>query len=597
MGSRATETTLAPDMTTGREVSNTDPLQEARAASQADAAASRWLRQQARYGGAWSRLAVLAGMVQALAVVGQAATLAWLLHSLVILKVGPWAHPGWLIGLAACMVLRALAGVAREEAGQRASARIRQHMRAGLMDHLHRLGPAWRDTRQAGGLATVLLEQVEALEGFFARYRPQQLLAGLIPLLFVLLVLPYSWAAAGILLLTAPLIPAFMILVGWGARARQTRQMRALQRMSGYFLDALRGLPTLRVLGAQGRQAQAVAHMGEDFRVRTMSVLRLAFLSGTVLEFFASVAIALTAVYLGFSLLGYLNFGFYGQAPDLSLAFFILLLAPEFYQPLRDLGTHYHARAEALAASRDLLEMMQQPGLGPAGGTLPTASGAPVVELDDVCFHYRAGEAVLRDCRLYIPAGGSVAIVGVSGGGKTTLLRLLLGQLAPTAGQVRIDGRLLQDLDLSAWREQIGWMSQHPQLLSASLADNLRVARVDAADDDLREALRFAGLGEWLDTLPEGLATPLGDGGRLLSGGQLRRLALARVWLRPAGLLLLDEPTASLDMETEAFVVKAIGQLRQGRTMVVLSHRQAPLALADRVLSLQDGRLLPAGQS
>lgn len=595
MNSGTTESTLAPAPGAGREAPNTDPMQEeARAASQADAAAARWLRQQARLGGAWARLAVAAGLVQALAVVGQAAALAWMLHALVIQHLGPWAHPGWLAALAVCFVLRALAGVVREEAGQRASARIREHMRAALLDHLYRLGPAWRDTRQAGSLASILLEQVEALEGFFARYRPQQLLAGLVPLVFVLAVLPYSWAAAAILILTAPLIPVFMILVGWGARARQTRQMQALQRMSGYFLDALRGLPTLRVLGAQDRQAQAVERMGEDFRVRTMSVLRLAFLSGTVLEFFASVAIALTAVYLGFSLLGYLDFGFYGHAPELSLAFFILLLAPEFYQPLRDLGTHYHARAEALAASRDLLALMREPEVGPAGGAWRCDTPAPALALAGVHFRYRDGEPVLQGCDLRVPAGRMLAIVGASGSGKTTILRLLLGQLAPQAGQVLVEGRSLADADLAAWREGVGWMSQHPQLLSASLADNLRVARLHASDDELVEALGFAGLGAWFETLPQGLATALGEGARLLSGGQLRRLALARVWLRPAGLLLLDEPTASLDAQTEDFVVRSLGRLRQGRTVVMLSHRQAPLALADEVLELRDGCLFPA---
>lgn len=592
MSGKTTETRLAALATAGRQASNSDPLQEARAASQLDAAAVRWLREQSRRGGMWSRVAVAAGLVQALAVVGQAAALAYLLHDLVILSGSPWTHPASLWLLAGSIALRALAGIVREEAGQRASARIRQHLRTDLLDHLYQLGPAWRDTRQAGSLAAVLLEQIEALEGFFARYRPQQLLAGLVPLIFVLAVLPKSWAAAAILILTAPLIPVFMVLVGWGARARQTQQMQALQRMSGYFLDALRGLPTLRVLNAQERQAQAVGQMGEDFRIRTMSVLRLAFLSGTVLEFFASVAIALTAVYLGFSLLGHLNFGFYGRALDLETAFFILLLAPEFYQPLRDLGTHYHARAEALAASRDLLDMMDEKQVGPLGGTEAVPTGAPSITLENIDFHYRSGEPVLQACSAQLPAGQVSAIVGASGSGKTTVLRLLLGQLMPTSGRLLVDGRVLSEMDLAAWRESIAWMGQHPQLLSASLADNLRVAKLDASEAQLQAALQFAGLGEWFETLPEGLSTPMGDGGRLLSGGQLRRLALARVWLRPSGLLLLDEPTASLDAQTEDFVVQALDSLRHGRTVVLLSHRQAPLALADQILSLHQGRLI-----
>lgn len=563
----------------------------------AEAANRRWLNGLARFGGHWSRLAAVCGAVQAVAVVGQAAALAWLLHVMVIVGDNPFSQSLAWLALPACLLVRALAGVAREEAGQRASERIRQALRTALLDQVHALGPAWRDGRQAGALSATLLEQVEAVDGYFARYRPQQWLAVVVPLVLLAAVLPFSWAAAGILLLTAPLIPLFMILVGWGAKARQTRQMLALQRMSGYFLDCLRGLPTLRLLDAQQRQADAVARIGEDFRVRTMSVLRLAFLSGTVLEFFASVAIALTAVYLGFSLLGHLNFGFYGARPDLELTFFILLLAPEFYQPLRDLGTHYHARAEALAAAGALRAVLLAPAKTGRPDAISVSDSAvvdgapPSLQLRAIGFQYREGEPVLSSCDLSVQAGEAVAIVGPSGGGKTTLLRLLLGQLHPSEGVVRVNGQALDGMDLAQWREGIGWMSQHPQLLAASLADNLRVARADADDAALRHALQFAGLDAWFASLPQGLQTPLGEGGRPLSGGQLRRLALARVWLRPARLLLLDEPTASLDADTEAFVVQAIARLRQGRTMVLLSHRHAPLALADRILALQDGRL------
>ena len=557
--------------------------------SAAAQAARRWLVAQARLGGIWHGLAVLAGVIQALASVAQAASLAWLLHGLIITGLENLSSTTAFLYLPACIVVRALAGVLREEAGQRASERIRQSLRETLLDRLYRLGPAWRDGRQTGALAATLLEQVEALDGYFARYRPQQWLAALIPLMLLLATLPRSWMAALILLLTAPLIPLFMILVGWGARARQQRQMLALQRMSGYFLDCLRGLPTLRLLDAHHRQAEEVAQVGEEFRVRTMSVLRLAFLSGAVLEFFASVAIALTAVYLGFSLLGQLDFGFYGTRPDLETAFFILLLAPEFYQPLRDLGTHYHARAEALAAASDLLAVVQAAEISPEGGKIAVSTRAPSVRLHHVSFHYRPGEPVLHDCCLSVAAGEAVAIVGPSGGGKTTLLRLLLGQLPAQQGEVEIDGVPLAQCDLNAWRENIGWMSQHPRLLSATLADNLRVARSDADDALLHAALAFVGLDDWLESLPHGLNTLLGEGGRPLSGGQLRRLALARVWLRPAPLLLLDEPTASLDAATETFIVAAIARLRPGRTLILLSHRQAPLSLVDRVLELRQG--------
>ena len=560
-------------------------------AAASDKAAPRWLKAQARLGQPWGALAVLAGLVQALATVGQASSLAVLLHALVIAEVKSFSGMSACIVLPVCVLVRALAGALREESAQRASERIRQHLRETLLDRLYQLGPAWRDGRQTGGLAATLLEQVEAVDGYFARYRPQQWLALLVPVIFLLVVLPRSWLAALILLMTAPLIPLFMILVGKGAQARQQQQMLVLQRMSGHFLDGLRGLPTLRLLDAHHRLREELAQIGEEFRIRTMRVLRLAFLSGAVLEFFASVAIALTAVYLGFSLLGRVDFGFYGPRPDLELAFFILLLAPEFYQPLRDLGTHYHARAEALAAAGDLLAMLQTGETGLTGGDSLPGPVAPNIVLKDLCFEYRPGEPVLKNCSLNLAAGEAVAIVGASGGGKTTLLRLLLGQLQATSGSIAVDGLPLSTLNLAAWRENIGWMSQHPRLVSGTLADNLRVARHDADEASLREALAFVGLDDWLSTLPQGLETPLGEGARPLSGGQLRRLALARVWLRPARLLLLDEPTASLDAETETFIVKAIARLRPGHTLILLTHRQAPLVLADRVLELRDSKL------
>lgn len=554
----------------------------------------RWLHVQAGDDRRWGRVALLAGGLQTLAAIVQAGLLAWLLHRLIIVgePLAALATAYW--SLPACFATRALAGLLRDEAGARASLRIRQGLRARLLDAMHRLGPAWVERRHAGALANTMLEQVEAVDGYFARYRPQQQLAVLAPLLILAAVLPWSWAVALILLLTAPLIPLFMVLVGWGARRRQNEQLQALQRMSGHFLELVRGLPTLRLLDAHRRQEDAVAQVADAFRVRTMGVLRLAFLSGTVLEFFASVAIALSAVFLGFSLLGYLEFGFYGQAPDLRLAFFVLLLAPEFYQPLRDLGTHYHARAEAEVAAVDLRCVLDAAAeLDADGSARPTAS-PPALEVRAADFHYRAGETVLRDCTLSVAPGEAVAILGASGGGKTTLLRLLLGELRAQRGEVRIGGVAVGELDTAAWRERIGWMSQHPRLMAASLAENLRVARADADAGALEEALAFAGLGDWYCALPEGLATPLGEGGRALSGGQLRRLALARLRLRQADVLLLDEPTASLDAETEALVVARLAELRRGRSAVLLTHRRAPLALADRVLLLEGGALRPA---
>ena len=552
------------------------------------------LRQIARRFGrhpGWNALILLAGVAQTTATILFAGLLAHVLHALIIADQPFEALQRAWWQILACLVARALAGAVREEAGIRISLAVRRAVRETLLDTLYRLGPAWRERQQAGSLSAALLEQVEALDGYFARYRPQQWLSILTPLMIVAVILPSSWAAAAILLVTAPLIPVFMVLVGWSARQRQTEQMQALQRMSGYYLDLIRGLPTLRLLDAHMRLSDEVEKVGDEFRWRTMRVLRLAFLSGAVLEFFASVAVAVSAVYFGLTLLGRLDFGLYGHPLNLELALFALLLAPEFYQPLRDLGTHYHARAEALAAAGELQTVLNAESLQPAGGETRVGEGAPALMLEQVTFAHRAGETVLSGCSLHVGAGEAVAIRGPSGGGKTTLLRLLLGQLRAQEGDVRIGGHSIDVVDLENWRERVAWMSQHPRLMADTLAANLRVARSDADEAELIEALEFAGLGAWFAHLPEGLDTRLGEGGRQLSGGQLRRLALARVRLRRADVLLLDEPTASLDAETEDWVIDRIAELRPGKTLVLLTHRAAPLRVVDRVFDLDNGCL------
>ena len=554
------------------------------------------LRQIARRFGrqpGWNALILLAGVAQTTATILFAGLLAHVLHALIIAgqPFESLQEDWWRI--LACLVARALAGAVREEAGIRISLTVRRAVRETLLDTLYRLGPAWRERQQAGSLSSALLEQVEALDGYFARYRPQQWLAILTPLMIVAVILPSSWAAAAILLMTAPLIPVFMVIVGWSARQRQTEQMQALQRMSGYYLGLIRGLPTLRLLDAHLRLSDEVEKVGDEFRWRTMRVLRLAFLSGAVLEFFASVAVAVSAVYFGLTLLDRLNFGLYGHPLNLELALFALLLAPEFYQPLRDLGTHYHARAEALAAAGELQTVLNAESLQPVGGETRVGEAAPALTLEQVTFAHRAGETVLSGCSLHVRAGEAVAIRGPSGGGKTTLLRLLLGQLSAQEGNVRIGDHSINIVDLEHWRERVAWMSQHPRLMADTLAANLRVARSDADEAELAEALEFAGLGAWFSHLPEGLDTRLGEGGRQLSGGQLRRLALARVRLRRADVLLLDEPTASLDAETEDWVIDRIAELRPGKTLVLLTHRSAPLRVVDRVFDLENGRLKP----
>lgn len=553
--------------------------------------ARRWLNQLARQEKRWQRITLQLAALQGAAIIAQAALLAQLFHGLIIehqslrdMTVIYWTLP-------IVIIIRVLLNWAREMAGTRSSINIRQSLRTQLLERLALLGPVWRQQHQGGALVSQLLEQVEALDGYIARYRPQQWLAAIIPCMILLAVFPVSWAAGLILLGTAPLIPLFMALVGLKAKQRQEEQHRNLARMSGHFLDQLRGLPTLQLFNAHYQQASIIQSVAEHFRQGTMRVLRLAFLSSTVLEFFTAVSIALSAVYLGFSFLGHLNFGLYGDHPTLVVGFFILLLAPEFYLPLRELGIHYHSKAEAEGAAELLHPWLDTTSPSVAGGRQVLASAPYQVQFQRIHYRHHPEVPLIEGVTLDLPAQQVIAITGTSGSGKTTLLRLLSGQLAPSSGYVSINNVRLTELAQPQWREQLGWMSQHPHLLAATLRENLLLSAPESTDDALQQALDDAGLKGWFAELPEGLDTQLGDSGRPVSGGQLRRIALARLLLRNAPIWLLDEPTASLDDETEQRIIHCLARAIRGRTVLLLTHREAPLTLASQIYTLQDGQL------
>lgn len=547
-----------------------------------------WLKAQVQVAGGWPRVALGAGLAITLTIIAQAFVLASFFQGW-IFDHKPFSELwGWWVALAPIVLVRAAAGWLKEEAGIRASALVRKDLRARLVDHIGRLGTAWKTGQPAGAVASKMQEQVDGLDAYVARYLPQQKLAMMAPLVILAIVFPFNWICGLILLLTAPLIPMFMIIIGLGAQAVQTKQLRSLGRMSGHFLDVLRGLPTLRLLGAEIRQTEQVKRVSEDFRVKTMEVLRLAFLSSTMLEFFSVLAIALTALYLGFTLLTVLNFGI---PLTFQIALFVLLLAPDFYQPLRDLGALYHAQAEALACGGQLRPLLESKPLSVVGGSTEPENREPAVVLESVSFRHVPEVPILTGLNFTLTRAEFVAVTGPSGAGKTTLLRLILGELVPQEGSIQIGTVPLSELNQEKWKAQIGWMSQHPRLIADTLRENLRISRLDASDDDLREALRFADLETWFQKLPQGLDTLLGEGGRPVSGGQLRRLALARLALRPSKLLLLDEPTSSLDDKTQDVVLAGLKDLRPGRTGLLLTHHEKPLHLVDRVLTLDRGVL------
>lgn len=528
--------------------------------------------------------AVAAGILGGVAIAAQMGLMAWLVHALLI-DVAP-AHSLWpaMAALLLAVLLRVLAAAVQERLGQLASAKVRQQVRGELSALWARLGPVRLAALPSASLTNQWVEQVDALDGYYARYLPQQWLAALVPLMLVALVFWLDWLAALFLLLAAPLIPLFMALVGMHAERISQRHVLQAGRMAGQFLDRVRNLTSLQLFGQVERSVSRIEEATQAYRKVTMETLRVAFLSSAVLEFFASVAIAVVAMYIGFGLLGYIS---YGPSPSLTLfsGLFILLLAPEFFQPLRSLAQHYHDRAAALAAADALAE------LEALGSTIPELTAqqpggdANGITVQNLQLGYVGRGLILRDVNLSIKAGEVVALVGPSGSGKSSLLHCLAGFIQPDAGHISLFGR-------PPGEQPLAWMGQRPFLIKGSWADNLRLTAPHADAAALQRALAAVGLSKLLAAQPQGLDSLLDESGRGLSGGQAQRLALARVWLNDAVLVLLDEPTASLDEESEADVVKALQALAAaGRTVVIATHHPALMHMADRVVRLNNGTL------
>jgi len=626
-------------------------------------------------------LSVALGSLRALLIVAQA----WLLVDVVV---GAFSHvkdlaqlEGPLIWLLCVVVARALVAWAAELAAGRCSAQAKSQLRGALLGRVSVLGLDSSRTHGTGELTVLATRGLDALDGYFSLYLPQLLLAAIVPVVLLVAVVTQDWLSAAIIAFTLPLIPLFMALVGAATREKMDLQMRTLQRLAGHFLDVVAGLPTLKVFGRAKAQAASIRSISERYRKTALSNLRVTFLSSLILELLATISVALVAVAIGLRLMG----------GDMSLraGLFALVLAPEAYMPLRQLGANYHASAEGVAAAEQVFAVLGDSGAdradtapveaadpdevvllengvhentgkfgnrvfetpstpGPARAefskngvpentgrfrnrvfeTSPTAGqpftadpagdgvcstppGTPPalpdvpsadISIDGLTVSYPGrSEPALDNVSLHVKAGEVVALAGPSGCGKSTLLGVLLGFVAPTAGAIRVRGVDLAELDADAWRAQLAWVPQRPHLFARSIAENVRLGRHEAsdgqladamasaghaADEELAAAVTAAGLDYVVARLPDGLDTVLGERGAGLSAGERQRVALARAFLRDAPLLLLDEPTASLDGQTERQVLDAVARLSEGRTVIVVAHRPALLAMADRVVDL-----------
>lgn len=489
-----------------------------------------------------------------------------------------------LLLLAAVALGRALVAWLTELAAHRASAAVKSELRGRLLERAARLGPDWLTGQRTGSLVALATRGIDALDDYFARYLPQLGLAVVVPVAVLARIVTEDWVSAAIIVVTLPLIPLFMILIGWATQSRMDRQWQLLSRLSGHFLDVVAGLPTLKVFGRAKAQADSIRTITSDYRRATLRTLRIAFLSSFALELLATLSVALVAVTIGMRLV-------HGEL-DLYTGLVVLILAPEAYLPIRQVGAQYHAAAEGLSAAEEIFTVLE---------TEPRASGTEDVpdmlrlELAGVTVrHEGRAEPSLDSASLTVEPGETVALVGPSGVGKSTLLNVLLGFAVPDEGHVRVGGRDLGDLDLERWRSRIAWVPQRPHLFADTIAENVRLARPDADDEAVLTALRDAGAYDFVAALPDGVRTALGEDGAGLSAGQRQRLALARAFLADRPLLLLDEPTASLDGESEAGIVDAVRRLAAGRTVLLVVHRPALLAVADRVVTLEPRTGCPA---
>ncbi|MFP5069831.1 thiol reductant ABC exporter subunit CydD [Pseudonocardia nantongensis] len=553
------------------------------------------------------RVQLLVAVVCGTALTGLILAQAWLL-SRAVAGATAGAPAATLVPLALAVagvaLARAVLAYGAEAAALRGAARAKSQLRMRLVRRLA-AGPP-DPNRSTGETVTLATRGLDALDDYFARYLPQLVLAVLVPVAVLVVVAGADWLSALVVAVTLPLIPLFMALVGMHTRARTERQWRLLSRLGGHFLDVVQGLPTLALFRRATVVAGKVRETTDEHRRATMGTLRVAFLSAFVLELVATLAVALVAVEVGLRLL-------YGNL-DYATALFVLVLAPEAYLPLREVGSRFHASMEGVAAARQVFDEMDRPVTGAAGGrTAPPAAPAAGrgLTVDGLRVRYPGAPAdALAGLSLTVRPGESVLLAGASGSGKSTLLGVLLGFVAPTGGSVTVDGTVdgterssggtsigtdLGELDLDAWRRTVAWVPQRPHLFAGSVADNVRLGAggygATVSDADVREAARRSGLDAVVARLPQGWDTPLGEGGSRLSSGERQRVALARAFLRGAPLVLLDEPTAHLDPDSAEAVRSAAAELLRGRTALVVAHDAGWDRHTDRVVRLHEGRV------
>jgi ATP-binding cassette, subfamily C, bacterial CydD len=534
-------------------------------------------------------LTILLGWLGGLAAILQAWYLSGMINSVFLNNQTLAQVTPMLVALGIVIVVRAATVGGSENAANSVALRVKEDLRLRLLKHLAALGPHFTQGEKTGELAASAIEGVEALDAYFSQYLPQVALAAFIPLSILVIVFPLDPLTGIVFLLTAPLIPIFMYLIGKMAEALTKRQWETLSHLSAYLLDVLQGLTTLKLLGQSRPQAERIAATSDRFRDVTLSVLRITFLSALALELLSTVSTAIVAVEIGLRLL-------YGHMAFRE-AMFILVLAPDFYLPMRLLGLRFHAGMSGVNAARRIFEILDTP-LPRSQTSIFRPSNLQTfnISFSNISYSYRTRDLpALDNVSFDLPHGQMTALVGASGAGKSTVASLLLRFIEPSAGEIRIDGTMLSSISPEGWRRELAWVPQNPYLFNDTLSANLRLAKSDASTEDILRACKRAGLDDFIVALPNGFETIVGERGARLSGGQAQRLALARAFLRNAPFLILDEPTSSLDPVLETRLHAAVRDLMTGRTVLVIAHRLATITQANQIIVLDSGRVAETG--
>jgi ATP-binding cassette, subfamily C, bacterial CydCD len=533
-------------------------------------------------------LTILSGFLIGLLTIGQAYLLSQTVNG-VFLEERTLAHvTGWLRLILIIIAARAFLTWVNEISANTVAVKIKTDLRERLFNHILQLGPAYTRGQRTGELTTAAVEGIEALDAYYSQYLPQLVITALVPISILIVVFPIDLLSGVVMLVTAPLIPFFMIMIGRGAEIVTKRQYQTLSRLSAHFLDSLQGLTTLKLFGQSKAHAKNIAKASNQFRDTTLSVLRITFLSALALELLATLSTAVIAVEIGFRLL-------YARM-DFLEAFFILVLAPEFYLPLRMLGARFHAGMSGTTAAKRIYEILDTPIVSSQRSAVSGQLSKVVssIEFENVSYTY-PGETTpaLGNIDLTIQSGQHIALIGQSGAGKTTLANLLLGFVQPTSGIILINHQLpITNYPLI---NSIAWVPQKPYLFHDTISANIRFGKPDATDEEMIEAAKAAHLHEFIETLPEKYETVIRESGARLSGGQAQRLALARAFLKNSPILILDEPTSSLDPETESLLEESTRRLMQGRTVITIAHRLNTIFRADQIIVLEKGRIVESG--